>query len=221
MSAVLGCCCQGGLGHSREAWTRSFLRHPYDLSLIAGLSPGVFDCARRRCPASTGPPTESHSYLTGAWRRDPPPKHRAAHIALPTMKVVCAWCLHEGKPGDLGEREPLEDPGVTHSICAGHRDQLLEALPSRSFPDAALLIVVRRNDTALYEHLEWSFAGVPGVKVIVDRRTNDRRSAQDPVSDDRRRGDTRRLRPGRISPVGGYTVVRFTPRCGKDETDRW
>jgi hypothetical protein len=65
------------------------------------------------------------------------------NIPLPTMKVICAWCLSEGKPGDLGEREPLEDPGVTHSICAGHTDQLLETLPSRSFPDSALLIVVR------------------------------------------------------------------------------
>jgi hypothetical protein len=128
------------------------------------------------------------------------------------MRIVCSWCLHEGKPGDLGERKPLEDLGVTHSICADHMDQLLEALPARSFPDAVLLIVVRRNDTALYEHLQWSFAGVPGVKVIVDRRNDDRRSAQDPVSDERRRMSTRRMRQGRISPVGGYTVVRFTPR---------
>jgi hypothetical protein len=128
------------------------------------------------------------------------------------MKVVCAWCLREGKLGDLGEREPLKNPGVTHSICASHTDQLLETLPSRSFPEAALLIVVRRNDTALYEHLEWSFTAVPGVKVIADRRTADRRSAQDPVRDDRRRVSTRRVRQGRISPVGGYTVVRFTPK---------
>jgi hypothetical protein len=125
--------------------------------------------------------------------------HANGNITLPTMKVVCAWCLREGKPGDLGEREPLEDPGVTHSICAGHTDQLLEALPSRSFPEAALLIVVRRNDTALYEHLEWSFTAVPGVKVIVDRKTADRRSAQDPVRDDRRRVSKRRIRQGDFS----------------------
>jgi hypothetical protein len=127
--------------------------------------------------------------------------------------VLCAWCLREGKPGDLGEREPLEDAEVTHSVCAVHRDQVLEALPSRSFPDTALLIVVRRNDVALYERLKWSFAGVPGVTVIVDRRADDRRSAQDAVSDNRRRVSTRRIHQGRSSPVGGYTVVRFTPRC--------
>jgi DNA-directed RNA polymerase subunit RPC12/RpoP len=28
------------------------------------------------------------------------------------MKVVCAWC---GK--DMGEKEPKEDKGTTHSIC--------------------------------------------------------------------------------------------------------
>ncbi len=28
------------------------------------------------------------------------------------MKVVCAWC---GK--DMGEKEPLDDPSVTHGIC--------------------------------------------------------------------------------------------------------
>ena len=126
------------------------------------------------------------------------------------MKVVCAWCLHEGKPGDLGEREPLEDGGLTHSICEGHRNQLLEDLPSRSFPGVATLIVVRPNDTALFESLQGLFTGVPYVKVIVDRRTDDRRSAQDPVRDDRRRVSTRRLRQGRT--VGGCTVVRFTPR---------
>jgi hypothetical protein len=136
--------------------------------------------------------------------------HAIGTIALPRMKVVCAWCLLEGKPGDLGEREPLEDPGVSHSICAGHVNQLLEDLPSRSFPDVAMLIVVRPNDTALFERLQGLLTGVPGVKVIVDRRTDDRRSAQDPVREDRRRVSTRRLRQGRT--VDGYTVVRFTPQ---------
>lgn len=28
------------------------------------------------------------------------------------MKVVCAWCNKE-----LGEKEPLEDTSITHSIC--------------------------------------------------------------------------------------------------------
>jgi hypothetical protein len=126
------------------------------------------------------------------------------------MKVVCAWCLQEGKPGDLGEREPLEDGALTHSICEGHRDQLLEDLPSRSFPDVALLIVVHPNDTELFESLQAMFVGAFDVKVIVDRRTVDRRAVQEPVSHDHRRVSTRRLRRGRI--IGDCTVVRFTPR---------
>jgi hypothetical protein len=127
------------------------------------------------------------------------------------MKVVCAWCVLEGQPGDLGEREPLDDPQQTHSICASHTTQVLEALPSRSFPNAALLIVVSRNDTPLYEHLKWSFARVPGVQVIVDRRVGDRRSRQGSIADERRRVATRRIRQGRSSPLGMFTAVRFTP----------
>jgi hypothetical protein len=73
-----------------------------------------------------------------------------------------------------------------------------------------MLIVVRPNDIALFERLQGLLTSVPGVKVIVDRRTDDRRSAQDPVREDRRRVSTRRLRQGRT--VDGYTVVRFTPQ---------
>jgi transcription initiation factor TFIIIB Brf1 subunit/transcription initiation factor TFIIB len=29
------------------------------------------------------------------------------------MRAVCAWC-----DADLGEREPLDDPSITHGICA-------------------------------------------------------------------------------------------------------
>ena len=63
------------------------------------------------------------------------------------MKVVCAWCEQDGKPGYLGEREPSEDPATTHGICSGHRKQVLEGLASPSFPDAETLIVVRPNNT--------------------------------------------------------------------------
>jgi len=155
--------------------------------------------------------------IFGSWRSRPPVRgdhgwmRNSGDVALGRMKVVCAWCVLEGKPGDLGEREPLDDPQPTHSICASHTTQVLEALPSRAFPKASLLIVVRRGDTALYEHLMWSFARVPGVKVIVDRRMRDRRSTQGPIADERRRIATRRIRRGRSSPLGMFTAVRFTP----------
>jgi hypothetical protein len=40
------------------------------------------------------------------------------------MRVLCAWCLKEGKPEDeslIGTKEPLEDSTETHGICPAHR----------------------------------------------------------------------------------------------------
>jgi hypothetical protein len=110
-------------------------------------------------------------------------------------------------------REPLENPTLTHGVCVGHMEQLLESIPSRSFPDAEVLIVVRRNYIALYEHLQEWVVGAPDVKVLVDRRAADRRSATSPITDERRRLRTRRIRQGTLSQYGSYTVVRFTPKA--------
>jgi hypothetical protein len=44
------------------------------------------------------------------------------------MKILCAWCCHEGLPGYMGEREPLDDPQPTHGICALHQAQILPGL---------------------------------------------------------------------------------------------
>ena len=135
---------------------------------------------------------------------------RASHRLHAEMKVLCAWCQSEGRPDDLGEREPLDNPAPTHCICPHHRERLLELLPSRSFPDVELLVIVSPNDTALFEDLQGRFAGVRGVRVILDRRLRDRRRDGSPVADDRRRVRTRRIRSGDVSPLG-YTIVRFTP----------
>jgi hypothetical protein len=113
------------------------------------------------------------------------------------MKVVCAACEREGKPSYLGEREPYDNPATTHGICPRHTQLALEALPSQSFPDAELLIVVRPNDTDLYHYLMRRFAGVPGVSVILERRRTNERVRNE-----------RRVRQGIVSPLG-YTVVRF------------
>ena len=127
------------------------------------------------------------------------------------MKAICAWCESEGRRSDLGEREPFDNRVATHCICARHRGRLLELLPSKSFPDAELLIVVHQNDTTLYERLQRSFAGVSGVRVILDRRVSDRRSATSRVTVERRQVKTRRIRQGEVSSLG-YSVVRFTPK---------
>jgi hypothetical protein len=136
---------------------------------------------------------------------------RRWQLSNATMHLLCAWCRQEGKPGYQGMIEPLENPALTHGICADHMEQFLESIPSRSFPDAELLIVVHRNDVTLYEHLQRWVADAPAVKVLFDRRATDRRSGTRPIADERRRVRTRRIRQGTISPHGDYTVVRFTP----------
>ena len=41
------------------------------------------------------------------------------------MKVICAWCEHEGRPSFIGERAPLFDERPTHGICRTHLDGYL------------------------------------------------------------------------------------------------
>lgn len=109
-------------------------------------------------------------------------------------------------------REPLENPELTGGVCAGHKQRLLESVPSRSFPGVELLIVVRRNGT-LFERLERSFYGVPGAKVILERRVADRRGAPScDAAGERRHLRNRRIRCGTPSPLGEFTVVRFAPK---------
>jgi len=48
------------------------------------------------------------------------------------MKIVCAWCEREGKPAALGEKEPLEDPVPTHSVCPAHLLELISGVMARA-----------------------------------------------------------------------------------------
>jgi hypothetical protein len=95
---------------------------------------------------------------------------RAWQGRLVRMKVICASCEREGKPAYLGECEPYDNPATTHGLCQRHKEQALEALPAQSFPDAEMLMIVRPADTDLYEYLLRRFAGVRGVRVILERR---------------------------------------------------
>lgn len=43
------------------------------------------------------------------------------------MKVLCAWCLKEGKPEAeslIGEKEPVNDEHTSHGICPHHRQEV-------------------------------------------------------------------------------------------------
>lgn len=123
------------------------------------------------------------------------------------MKIICASCRVEGRPGNMGEKPPFDDPSETHGYCARHAALLLATLPSHAFPDVDLLIVVRRRDHSLFDYLQSRLVGVRGVKVILERRAGDRRRAAWGSSRDRRRFE-RRLRASQASSLG-YTIVRF------------
>jgi hypothetical protein len=124
------------------------------------------------------------------------------------MKLICAWCRAEGRPGLLGEKPPLDDPTETHGICRRHREELLESLPSSSFPGVDLLIVVRPHEASLYQYLDRRWSGVRGVRVIVDRRRAERRRGREPMSTERRRRAEARIRPPVFTPPG-YQMIRF------------
>ncbi len=128
------------------------------------------------------------------------------------MRVLCAWCCRQGLVGYLGAREPRENPETTHGVCAHHKAELLESLPSRSFPGAEFLIVVRRGEMEIFEGFRLLFATTARVEVILDRRVADRRVVSDMELHDRR-ARRRRLREGATSPLGDFTVVRFTPKA--------
>jgi len=121
--------------------------------------------------------------------------------------VMCAWCEQEGRPASLGERAPLEDRSKTHGICRRHAIDLLNRLPSRSFPGVRLLLVVSQEQKALYDFLERELNGVSGVRVMMERRRSDRRIAPTTVPADKRRAE-RRVREGEVYALG-YTVIRF------------
>jgi hypothetical protein len=37
------------------------------------------------------------------------------------MRIICAWCLQEGKVALLGEKMPFDDLRETHGICWAHQ----------------------------------------------------------------------------------------------------
>jgi hypothetical protein len=123
------------------------------------------------------------------------------------VKAYCAWCRQEGRNGDLGEREPLDDLRETHGVCDRHQQELLATLPSISFPGLELLVIIASRESALYDYLRPRLSGVKGVHVMFERRRSDRRRQGRAVSSDRRQRD-RRVRRGLTSALG-FTLVRF------------
>lgn len=125
------------------------------------------------------------------------------------MRAICAWCRAEGSPADLGEREPLEDASETHGICQRHLTRLLSAVRARPLAGLGFLIVVKRSDESLHEHLIRAMAGVEGVHVIVDGRHGERRKGARSTPKERRHAERRQSR-GVVHSIG-CTFVKFPP----------
>ena len=133
------------------------------------------------------------------------------------LRAFCAWCQREGGPAFLGERPPLEDNSETHGVCRRHLQHILAALPSQSFPDVTYLFVIKAGERGLYEHLERSFLGVRGVKIIMERRRRERREVHRRAVEDRRRAERRQ--PRGVFHALGYTTVRFSQNpAGRGES---
>lgn len=126
------------------------------------------------------------------------------------MRVICAWCQHEGRSGLLRVREPLDDPTETHGICDRHQQAVFEGFPSTSFPSTRWLFIVPSGDVARYEHMVKLLSDVPGATVILDRRRGERRHGGAAATPDRRRFE-RRVRRPELSSLG-YRLIRFTIR---------
>ena len=160
--------------------------------------------AARRCGSSYLAMGAGDRHLAPAMLRSTP-----SH----PVKACCAWCRQEGRSGDLGEREPFDDPRETHGVCDRHQQELLATLPSLSFPGIEVLVIIAPKEAALHEYLRPHLAGVRGVRVMVERRRGDRRRLGSDVPHDRRKRD-RRVRRGQTSALG-YTLLRF----GKSSED--
>jgi hypothetical protein len=123
------------------------------------------------------------------------------------VRGICAWCQSEGRPSDLGEREPLDDTSETHGLCQRHLADLLADLPSRTFSEIQLLIVITSGDGSLYDYLTRVMAEVGGVQVIRDRRRGERRREASLISLERRQIERRKRRG--VTHSMGCSFVRI------------
>jgi class 3 adenylate cyclase/tetratricopeptide (TPR) repeat protein len=69
------------------------------------------------------------------------------------------------------------------------------------------LLIVGRNQPALYEHLMRAFSGDARVTVVLDRRSGERRQQATPSGMERRRADRRRQRSDEAVRAGGFRIV--------------
>lgn len=78
------------------------------------------------------------------------------------MITVCAWCQKF-----LGTKEPLSQADVSHGICS--------TCSARQQIDDFPVLVVSRSRLDTLPVLEGLLTGLPEIRIVVDRRTKDRR----------------------------------------------
>lgn len=82
------------------------------------------------------------------------------------MRNICAWC---GK--DLGVKEPLDDPEVAKTICAGCAQRLAQYRKP--------VLVVSQSWARLYDELLEILKDREDIQVVLDRRGSTHAGAKD------------------------------------------
>ena len=93
------------------------------------------------------------------------------------MVTVCAWCDRYLGP---------ESTAVTHGIC--------NACTARQHWHDAPVLVVARHREAMIPVLRHLLQGSPEVKIVLERRQDERRQADSAPREERRSGRDRRRR---------------------------
>ncbi len=79
--------------------------------------------------------------------------------------------------------------------------KILRATPGVDEARGRMVIIIRQPYAYLEAELRAAFEGQEDVQVIVDRRTRDRRTMQQPVEQERRRAKVRRPKEGILEVV--------------------
>src|SRR3954462_2333709 len=96
------------------------------------------------------------------------------------MVSVCAWCERF-----LGIKEPKSDSTITHGICR-------TCFARQTWTETPVLVVSRERQH-LVPVLEEMMRGIPEIRLVVDRRCQDRRQQQSTeITADRRQRAVRR-----------------------------
>lgn len=69
---------------------------------------------------------------------------RTVTNGVTSVRVLCAWCVRDGKPAFLREKLPLDDLSETHGLCEDHFTSLSRSVKQVVTPQVWLLS--RLND---------------------------------------------------------------------------